>query len=190
MKNEEVKEKLISAAAELLKEAQSPEKVTSRQIAQRAETNLAMVNYYFESKDQLLTTAVYRIIAESADRFQAKPDGTLPPRKKLQNMLHALCEEVVQYERYTKVYIPYILLEDEISAPPYIVPILQEYFHGTKSELECKIIAYQMISFLQLIFFRSDTFYKFTGANLHDAQVRKQLIDMQLNQFLGEEAPE
>lgn len=187
MKNDEVKERLISAAAELLQEAKNPEKVTTRQIAERAETNQAMVNYYFESKDQLLTFAVGRIIANSADHFKTVPDTTLPPRERLRKMLYELCEEVVQYERYTKIYVPYILLEDEISAPPYILPILREYFNGAKTELECKVIAYQMISFMQLIFFRSETFYKYSGSDLHDREVRKQMIDMQLNLFLGEE---
>lgn len=190
MKNDEVKERLISAAVELLQEAKKPEKVTTRQIAERAETNLAMINYYFESKDQLLTMAVGKIIEESANRFQSDADMAFSPRQRLQKMLYALCEEVVQYERYTKVYIPYLMLEDEISAPLYIVPILREYFDGKKTELECKVIAYEMVSFLQLVFFRSDAFFKYAGANLHDENMIKQLLDMQLNLFLGEEISE
>jgi TetR/AcrR family transcriptional regulator, regulator of cefoperazone and chloramphenicol sensitivity len=190
MKKDEVKEQLISAAVELLQEAENPEKITSREIAARADANLAMINYYFESKDQLLILGISQIMEKSADRFLAAPESFIPPRKRLKNMLYELCEMVVKYNRFTKIYIPYIFLRDDILVPFYIIPILREYFGEQKTELECKIIAYQIISFLQLIFFRSDAFRKYTDLDIMDAAVRENLIDMQLNLFLGREEKE
>ena len=190
MRNDEVKEQLISAAVALLLEAEKPERITSREIAARSKTNLAMINYYFKSKDQLLNLAIGKIMEESADSFQAAPKTFIPPRKRLQNMLYELCEMVVKYQRFTRIYIPYILLHDEITVPLYIIPILHEYFGEAKTELECKVIGYQMISFMQLVFLRSDAFYKYAGANIMEAEVRTHLIDMELNLFLGEEKQE
>ena len=187
MKNEEVKEQLISAAVDLLLEAEKPEGITSREIAARSKTNLAMINYYFESKDQLLNLAISKIMEESADSFQIAPKTAIPPRERLQEMLYELCEMVVKYQRFTKIYIPYILMHDEITIPNFIIPILHEYFSGEKMDLECKVIAYQMVSFLQLIFLRADAFQKYSGSDIFDVSVRKNLIDMELNLFLGEE---
>ena len=186
MKNEEVKERLISTAVDLLLEAEKPEEITSRQIAAKAGTNLAMINYYFESKDQLLNLAISKIMESSANSFLSTPKTFLPPRERLQKMLYELCEMVVKYNRFTIIYIPYILLRDEIVVPMYIIPILQEYFDQQKTEQECKVIAYQMVSFMQLCFLRSDAFQKYSGLDIMDAEVRKNLIDMQINLFLGE----
>lgn len=185
MKNEEAKEQLISASIALLQEAEKPEAITSRQISARAGTNLAMINYYFQSKDQLLIMAIGKIMDDSADRLLSAPNTTLPPKERLLNMLSELCEMVIKYQRFTKILIPYILLHDEISVPLYIVPILGEYFGRQKTEQECKIIAYQIVSFMQLIFLRSDSFQKYSGLNITDADVRKNFIDMQLDLFLG-----
>lgn len=185
MKKDTVKEELISAAYELLLNAAQPEKITSRQIAEKAGVNLALVNYYFESKDQLLRLAAGKIIEDSADSLRPETNSTIPPRQRLEEMLFQLCEAVVRFEHFTKVYIPYLLLQDEILTPYYLVPILKECFGTAKTETECKIIAYQITVFFQLAFLRGDAFYKYTGLNLHDVKVRKQLIQMQLNLFLG-----
>jgi TetR/AcrR family transcriptional regulator, regulator of cefoperazone and chloramphenicol sensitivity len=187
MKKEEVKEQIVSATVGLLLEAENPEEITSREIAARAGVNLAMINYYFQSKDQLLILGISKIMEDSADSFLVVPKTFIPPRKRLQNMLYELCEMVVKYHRFTKIYIPYIMLRDEILVPFYIIPILCEYFGEQKTELECKIIAYQIISFLQLIFLRTEAFQKYAALNIMDASVRKSMIDMQLNLFLGEE---
>lgn len=52
------KDALLEATIELFKETEHPEKVTSRQIASRAGVNLAMINYYFGSKDELTSQAL------------------------------------------------------------------------------------------------------------------------------------
>ena len=190
MRNDEVKEQLISAAVDLLLEAEKPERITSREIAARSKTNLAMINYYFKSKDQLLNLALSKIMEDSANSFLSAPKTFIPPRERLQKMLCELCEMVVKYKRFTIIYIPYILLHDEIIVPFYIIPILRECFGEKKTELECKVIAYQMISFMQLCLLRADAFQKYSGFDIFDASVRKNLIDMELNLFLGEEKQE
>lgn len=187
MKKEEVKEQLIKAAMELLREAEKPERVTTRQITQRAGTNPAMVNYCFGSKDELLNEAVGRIVADSADFYKTAQNDTLTPRQKLLEMLAGLSNLVVRYYRYTKLYVPYILLRDDIIAPLYILPILREYFGTSRTELEMKVIAYQMLSFLQLVFYRADTFFKYSGADILNEKVRTELIKSQVELFLGKE---
>jgi len=186
MKSSETKDQLIAAATTLLLKNEKPDTITSRQIAIQAGANLAMINYYFESKDELLNIAISKIIADSADAFLYSKDIGIPPRERIRKMLYELSETVVKYNRYTKIYMPYILLHDEISVPFYIIPMLKEYFGEKRDELQCKVIAYQLISFIQLIYYRSDAFFRYSGANIMDTETRKNLIDMELNLFLGE----
>ncbi|MFT5873049.1 MAG: AcrR family transcriptional regulator [Clostridium sp.] len=187
MKNENTKEKLILATIKLLSINQDPTQITARQIVAEAKTNLAMINYCFKSKEALMNIAIGRIIASSANRFKVIQDEGITLKEQLKRMLYDLCEITVSYSQFTKISIPYILLQDEITLPLDILPIIKEYFDTKKSETECRIIAYQMISFMQLIFLRSEDFMKYSGINIFNAEERNNLIDMQINLFLGDE---
>lgn len=187
MRNDDTKEQLISATIELLLKSEDATQITARQIVAEAKTNLAMINYCFKSKEELMNIAIGRIISNSAKSFIATNDDSICPKEHLRKMLYNLCEITASYSQYTKISIPYILLQGEITQPLDVLPIIKEHFRNKKNEAECRIIAYQMISFMQLIFLRSDDFFKYSGINVFDAEQRNALIDMQLNLFLGDE---
>lgn len=185
MKSEDSKEQLILATINLLQETDKPIDITARQISAAAGTNLAMINYYFKSKDELMTIAVGRIIESSAERLKYSESTVASPKERLGQMLLELCEMTMKYSRFTKITIPYILIHGEITIPLYILPIIREHFGEKRDELKCKVIAYQIISFLQLIFLRSDDFYKYLGIDMTDRKALKLMLDMQLEIFLG-----
>lgn len=187
MKNENTKEKLILATIILLTTSQDPTQITARQIVAEAKTNLAMINYCFKSKESLMNIAIGRIISSSANGFKVVSDEGITLKEQLKRMLYNLCEITVSYSQFTKISITHILLQDEITLPLDILPIIKEYFNAKKSETECRIIAYQMISFMQLIFLRSEEFMKYSGINIFNAEQRNNLIDIQVNLFLGDE---
>lgn len=187
MGQEENKRKLVLAAKELLKTSDLPEKITSRAIAQQAGINAAMINYYFQSKDNLLTQAVGEIIEVAAEQFKL-PDQSKKPKERLRESLWNICEVVVRFRKFSKIFVPQILMNAKIEAPFYLLPDIREHFHGKASEMECRVIAYELVSFLQLAFYRTDDFYKYSGISLMDSEDRKKLFDMQLDYFLPEES--
>lgn len=181
-----LKQTLMQAAKELLQESEKPEELTSRQIAARAGTNAAMINYYFGSKEELVTKAVGEILDFSSYIFRAPADPSVPPKEKLRRVLKQICSVVLRYRRYTRVYVPHILLENEIDLPLYILPQIREHFGMGKGEAECRVIAYQLVSFLQLVFYRSEDFLRYAGINLSDEKACDELIDLELEIFLPE----
>ncbi len=69
-KTELVKERIISSATELIEENSGEVKnITARMIAQRAGVGLGLINYYFKSKDNLITVCVQRIIGKVVAGF-------------------------------------------------------------------------------------------------------------------------
>ena len=185
MQKEEAREVLIRAAKELLAESEDPGKITSRRLAAKAGMNPAMINYCFQSKDELMATAIWQLITDSAGTPLYLSNTEAPPMERLWNMLWELSELVVKFRRFTRVSIPFILLQGEIGAPLYILPILREQF-PQKSETECRVIAYQLISFIQLVFYRSETFKKYAGIDLADRAGRKAFLEMQFRLFFKE----
>jgi AcrR family transcriptional regulator len=187
MKNDDTREQLISATIVLLAASKDVTKITSRQIAAEAKTNLAMINYCFKSKEELMNIAIGRMISNSADSFRTINDDSISPREHLRKMLCNLCDITISYSQFTKISVPYILLQEEITHPYEVLPIIKKHFGSKKNDAECRVIAYQMISFMQLVFYRSEEFIKYSGINIYDAEQRNNLIDMQLNLFLGDE---
>lgn len=187
MKNDDTKEQLISATIKLLSTSEDVTKITARQIVSEAKTNLAMINYCFNSKETLMNIAIGRIITNSANNLKTINNNNLTPKEHLRKMLYNLCELTVSYSNFTQISIPYILLQDEISQPLDVLPIIKEHFGNKKNDTECRIIAYQMISFMQLVFLRSEDFFKYSGIDIFNVEQRNNFIDMQLNLFLGDE---
>lgn len=184
MKDENQKAALLKATIGLLEEAEQPEKVTSRQIASRAGVNLAMINYYYGSKEALTSQAVSRILDVSAGIFQTSGNPSESPKERLRHIFIEICHIVVKYQRYTKLYVPHLLLEDEITLPQLILPEIRDHFGTRRSETECRMIAYEMISFLQLVFYRTDAFMRYTGIDLTKEGTAIELIDWELELFL------
>ena len=77
------------------------------------------------------------------------------------------------------------MLNDGISLPLDILPYIKMHFGATKSETDCRVIAFQMVYTMQLIFYRAEDFLKYSGINICDAQQMQNFLDMQLNLFLG-----
>lgn len=187
LKNEDTKEQLIAAAVRLLSVCNDASDITSRQIAAEAKTNLAMINYCFKSKEELINIAIGRVIEASAADYAKTYEDQISPKEHLRQMLCGLINLTFAYRKFTRVSIPYILIQEDIIHPFAVLPIIKEHFKEKKSETECRVIAYQMISFMQLIFLRSDEFFKYSGIDINDEKQRNDLIEMQLNLFLGDE---
>lgn len=184
-KSDNTKNQLIQSVIELLQECNDVSEITSRKITERAKVNLSTINYHFDSKDELINIAVNKLIRDVADiYFEDIKNNEKAPRDKLRDFLTRISDIVVDYKKYTKEMIPYILLRGEFTQANEILPLVKQCFQGSKSDEECKIISYQLISFMQLVFYRADEFKSFSNINIMNKQERDKLIDIQLDLFI------
>lgn len=187
MKKEQIKQILLDAAEGLLVDTEAPHEITTRQIAAKAGTNPAMINYCFASKDELIQKAINRIIQRAAEALPQKSAEPLPPLERLWNMLWELCELVMRFSRFTQLSMPYLLLQGEIETPSYILPLIREYFGETKNETQCRIVAYQLTSFLQLVLYRADSFEKYCGINVMNRDGARGLLEQEFRLLFKED---
>lgn len=181
MQNDNVKEQLLNATITLLTENCNASKITARQIATKAEANLAMINYYFASKDALISAAVDQMIANQAVELEAIKEKDIPAKQKLLEFLLKMSDITVEYAQYTKSTVPYVLLEKEIEEPYLILPMVKECYGDKRSETECRMIAYQLITFSQIAFYRSNDFKKYSGLDIMKSKDRKELFNTLMN---------
>ncbi len=181
MQNDNVKEQLLSATMKLLTETNNADKITARQIAAESGANLAMINYYFSSKDALISAAVDKLIANRAVELEEIKEKNIPAKQKLTEFLLKMSDITVEYSQYTKATIPYTLLEKEIEEPYYILPMIRACCSDKRTETECRAIAYQLTTFSQIVFFRADDFRKYSGLDIMKAKERRTLFNMMID---------
>lgn len=176
MSGNSVKEQLILATIKLLTESDKPDRITARQIISEAKVNLAMINYYFHSKNELLNVAVGRIMEERANALKVIYEKDILPKDKLIEFLTAMTELSMEYIDIVRPAMSYSLLEGDMEPPSYILPIIRECYESKRTETECRLAALQLISVLQIIFFRSEQFTKYTGIDISVKEERSKLI--------------
>ncbi|WP_184189074.1 TetR/AcrR family transcriptional regulator [Paenibacillus sp. JGP012] len=95
-KNNETKEIILQTALEMIKQ-EGFEKITIRSIAQRSNTNVSLVNYYFGSKDKLISEVIQILLSGFQESFEVLDDLTLPPEQRLKRFLLHYVQGIEQY---------------------------------------------------------------------------------------------
>lgn len=76
-KLQSIKEKIIGAATELIINSNGNiNEITTRAIAEKANTNAALINYHFRTKDNLIEICIQRVISSVVLNFKAETDET------------------------------------------------------------------------------------------------------------------
>lgn len=84
--DKDTKQLILDATVALIRE-DGFQCITLRSIAARAETNLALVNYHYGSKEKLFGDAVKQLVATFDDAFKALEDTSLPPKERMKLFL-------------------------------------------------------------------------------------------------------
>ena len=183
MKNEEVKNNIISATIEIIEKSDGDVKnITARKIADRSGVALGLINYHFESKESLIAECCRQIINEklfgmAPDKIDYTADDGLSD-----------CERLISYARQTFDYIysnPSIVKISIMSDfkdydPRGNSSITQKGFQmalrGNISEERKKLVAFSLASTMQIAFLAGDNSELITGYNLRIKKQRDKFI--------------
>ncbi len=190
------KEKIISVTIQLIREEKDVKKITMREIAKRADLAVSVINYHFQTKENLINKAVQAIISSvvrgAADKAKETSDD---PIIKLENHLKQAVEFIVNNPGIARVSILNNLTKGSIDDNSYqvfnsIYAILKEIFGDSKEEITLKMMAHQQLATVQVMFLRSEVFKEQTGFDFFDAKQRERLMDILLNNLLCNERGE
>ncbi|OKP66494.1 hypothetical protein A3842_29160 [Paenibacillus sp. P3E] len=94
--DKDTKQTILQATVDLIR-GEGFSCATMRNIAAKAETNLALVNYHYGSKEKLLADAVRMLLSTFDDAFKVLEDDTLPPRERLKLFFARYIDELKRY---------------------------------------------------------------------------------------------
>lgn len=90
------KQNILQATLDLIK-TEGADQVTLRKITAAANVNLALVNYHFGSKDNLINEALKLLLTTFQENFSVLDDTSLPPKDRLKAFLLQYVDSVLQY---------------------------------------------------------------------------------------------
>ena len=181
------KEKLIDATFALMEEADDPLNVTSRQIAGRAGTKPSMINYCFGSRENLIYQTFQK---QYLDFLKEEPIAELiasdiSPKELLKKLHFIVAKCLVENPKFTKAITPYVLFNRDLSQESFSFPYVKKHYAGKKTDKECRLIAYEMSSMMQLIVCRKDDIKRDFGIDLTKDKELKKYIDMRIDLLLA-----
>ena len=182
------KEKLIDATFALMEEAEDPLNVTSRQIAERAGAKPSMINYCFGSRENL----IYQTFQKQYMSFLKDTDVAeliamdLPPKELLKKLHFIVAKCLVDNPKFTKAITGFILFNRDLSQESFSFVYVKKHFADTKTDEECRLIAYELSAMMQLMIYRKDDIKKDFGIDLDNSDELQHYISMRIDLLLGE----
>ena len=179
---------LLEAAGKLMVEKNDPSEVTSRAIAKEAQVNLAMINYCFGSREELLFE-VFRSIRE--DTFEnenfniAFIEGSTPK----ENLIELYTESIrfmLKHYNFVKAITKFVLLNRRIDAERGSLAFIKEHFGDRKTDGECRMAAFEISSLHELAVLRYEELRDVCGIDLTDDVQLRKYVEGHINMFLGE----
>ena len=181
------KDKLVDAAFELMEKAEDPMAVTSREIAARADVKPAMINYCFGSRENLIYNAFQKqYLSFLKDKEVEKViNSDLPPDQVLKRLHYVVADCLVKNHTFTKAITGFVLFKRDLGQESFSFNYVKKAFKGRKTDAECKLIAYELSTMMQLIIYRKDDIKRDFGINLDDEEQLRHYIDMRVDLLLG-----
>ena len=161
--------------------------VTSREIAARADVKPAMINYCFGSREQL----IYEVFQKQYLNFlkdrnvESIINSDLPPKEVLKKLHFAVADCLTKNHKFTQAITGFVLFKRDLGKESFSFNYVKKHFGGRKTDAECKLIAYELSTMMQLIIYRKEDIRRDFGIDLDDEEQLRHYIDMRVDLLLG-----
>ena len=187
---ETTKQRMVNATIELICQGKRPSEITVADITEKADVGNGMVNYHFQSKDNLMRTAVKRvtICAKKALLEKLKLFENAPAEERLVVILKEITDFFAQNAEISKIAI-LDNLENDDGVPHLLSDV--EVFNDCIKELfgnKMRIIwikNYVIAGFLNYIFLKANIIKMETAFDFYDKSQRDQVVDNFIRNLLN-----
>ena len=182
---QDARQSIIDTAKAILGDVDDVEKITVRQIAERAGVGIGLINYHFKSKNNLLSIAIGDVMASTIWNF-TKTDlfADLEPIAKLKALLRELCTLLGSHEKLMRFVLSREILEGNMQTPLTLIPLLKEVFGNKKDDMQLRIIALQILYPIQVTGLNAEAFNMYSGVDIYNIEQRNGFVDMLIDNLI------
>lgn len=191
MEKTSVKEKLIATTIKLIENNESIEDVTVRDIAAAAEVGTGLINYHFQTKDNLIKICVERIIGDVIQNFdRIYKSLTMAPLEKLRFLTKRMCTFLIQNPGISRVSILSDLFsgsnaDNSVTTIHAYRPVVREVCGPDKSDKEIYLLTQILTATIQSVFLRADVLKENTDIDFNNTEQRDELIDFLIDSIFN-----
>lgn len=183
-KKEETKKKILEVTMALLDTVENPDDITVRKIAESAGIGVGLINYYYESRDNLINEAVSTKMESMAEIMDNLSGNLSNPIKYLKEMLMTMSDIGMKNSKISRFSIEHELLKGDFRICLYLLPVLRKIYNDSKQETDLRLIAFQIIAAMQSVYLRREAFLMLTGIDIEIKKDRDKLIESILDNLL------
>ncbi|MHB8065588.1 MAG: TetR/AcrR family transcriptional regulator [Ruminiclostridium sp.] len=176
------KQRLINVTLELICQGKKPSEITVADITEKAGVGNGMVNYHFQSKDNLMRTTVKRVMvcAKNALPDKLKPYTKASAEERLSIILKESTNFFAENPEICKIAVLDNLSNDDaaihlLSDVAVFNECLMELYNNDKYKIWIK--NYIIASFFNYIFLKAEAIKKETGFDFYDKKQRDEAVD-------------
>ena len=180
---------IIEAAEKLMSECDDPDEVTSRAITREAGVNLAMINYCFGSREELLYevfSKMHNEVTEYEPELNGIIDSGISPKTMLAEIHCRTMKLMLENFKYCKAVTKYVLLTRKIGDKRFSMQLIRRHFGDRKTEGECRLIAFELSSIHELAVLRHDEIREVCGIDLRNDDELKKYVYDNIERMLGD----
>lgn len=179
----EARETIIQATVGLIRECGDISRITMREIAARANVGTGLINYHFQTKENLINICVQRIIGRIIGEFDPLYKSLqMGPIEKLKYLVRQNADFLVNNPGLSRISILSDMYNGsatdntEQTTEAYL-PVMREVMGEAVSEMDLFIRFHMIISAMQSAFLRSHVLKEKLGIDLKDKAQRDVFAD-------------
>ena len=184
-------EKIIAATLEIIKREGDINQITVRKIADLADVGVGMINYHFNSKDNLIDLAIQHTHTKKIKQLINNcKELELAPLEKVKYLFRFIADRMVENPEYSNIAVYNDFFnqankqDNSLLIHNYLVELLTEICSNVDNEIKLHLMAHQIGSSLQTLFLQADLFNNNFGIDIYDAEQREELVDLLIDNII------
>ncbi|MEK4511377.1 TetR/AcrR family transcriptional regulator [Paenibacillus anaericanus] len=188
-KSDEAKQAIIRATTDLIMQSNgNMDEITTRMIAEKAGVGVGLINYHFQTKDNLVEVCVQKIIDDVTDNFRPQLNSNLNTNERLKSVVKMVADFLMGNQALSRISI----LADQ--ARPAVNDNTMKTIKGLTAVIvnsdgvlrkSDKFSAFALTSVLQSAFLRKDMTTEICGYDFNMKEQRDSFIDLMVDKLFG-----
>lgn len=190
MGENDAKERLIDVTIKMICQGKKPSEITVKDITETAELGNGMVNYHFQSKDNLIRLAVKKVMSCATNKLgeKMKARENESPNKRLTIILKEVVNFIADNSEISKIAILDDLENNQstahlLSSEETYNKCLKDLYGDNINKLLIK--NYLIAGYINYIFLKAEKIKKETGFDFYNKEDREKAIETLVDEIIN-----
>lgn len=190
MGENDAKERLIDVTIKMICQGKKPSEITVKDITETAELGNGMVNYHFQSKDNLIRLAVKKVMNCATNKLseKMKANQNESPVKRLTIILKEVVNFIADNSEISKIAILDDLENNQgtahlLSSEETYNKCLRDLYGDSKHKLLIK--NYLIAGYINYIFLKAEKIKNETGCDFYNKEDREKAIETLVDELIN-----